>query len=255
MGSIDQADEYRHLEELYAEMSDAQIEAMSGEMEDLTDIAKQVLRTEISKRGLGPQGGEAQQDPREAARRALRAEKAERDLEAPDQDSPEDAADAAESRTLAGLLNLGARDSLRKGYDPTAFDLVRIWGVRDSNEARQFMSLLDSAGVKAYLGPDNVERAGDYRGSYEDGVDLQVMKFQAKFAAYLLHQHAPPDTEKDSADDADYAVFCPSCNSRDVIFQGLDVEPGKEPAPDAKYNWTCPACGHEWKDDGIEKVG
>jgi hypothetical protein len=254
MGSVDQADEYRRLEELYAEMSDAEIEAMSDEMEDLTEIARQVLRGEISKRGLGPQGGDAQQDPREAARQALRAEKAERDLEAPDQDSPEDAADAAESRTLVGLLNLGARDPLRKGYDPTAFDLVRIWGVPDSNVARQFMSLLDSAGVKAYLGPDNVERAEDYRGSYEDGVALKVMKFQAKFAADLLHQHAPPDTEKGSAGDADYAVFCPSCNSRDVIFQGLGVEPGKEPAPEAKYNWTCPACGHEWKDNGIEKV-
>jgi hypothetical protein len=251
MDSANQADEYRRLEELYAEMSDAQIEAMSGEMEDLTDIAQQVLRAEISKRGLGPQGQDAQQDPREAARQALRAEKAGRDLEARDHDLPDGAADAAEARSLTGILNLGARDPLRNGYDPTAFDLVCIWGVTDSTQARQLISLLDSAGVKAYLGPDNVEGVEDYRGSYEDGVELKVMKFQAKFASGLLQPHAPPETERDSSGDADYAVFCPSCNSRDVIFQGLDAEPGKEPAPDAKFNWTCDACGHQWKGDGI----
>jgi hypothetical protein len=254
MESIDQADEYRRLQQLYAEMSDAQIEAMSAEVEDLTDIAQQVLRAEISKRGLEPQGQDAQRDPREAARQALRAEKAERDLEGRDQDSPDDAADAAEARSLAGILNLGARDPLREGYDPTAFDLVPIWGITDSTQARQFMILLDSAGIKAYLGPDNVESVEDYRGRYETGVELKVMKFQAKFASGLLQPHAPPETERRPSDDADYAVFCPSCNSRDVIFQGLDVEPGKGPAPDAKYNWTCAACGHEWKDDGTEKV-
>jgi DNA-directed RNA polymerase subunit M/transcription elongation factor TFIIS len=254
MESINQADEYHRLQELYAEMSDAQIDGMSAEMENLTEIAQQVLRAEISRRGLGPQGLGAQQDPREAARQALRAEKAERDLEAPDQDSAGEAEDAVEARSLVGLLNLGARDPLSKGYDPTAFDLVGIWNVSDPTQARQFMSLLDSAGVKAYLGPDSVERVEDYRGRYEEGVELKVMKFQAKLASDLLHQHAPPETEKDSLEDADYAVFCPSCNSRDVIFQGLDVEPGKEPAPGAKYNWTCSACGHVWKDDGIEKV-
>src|SRR5947209_3609431 len=49
MEHINQADEYRRLEELYAEMGDEQIEAMSGQMEDLTDIAQQVLRAEMSR--------------------------------------------------------------------------------------------------------------------------------------------------------------------------------------------------------------
>ena len=253
MENTNQAEEYRRLEELYADMSDAQVEEMSGQMEDLTEIAQQALRAEIPKRGLG-QDQQTQEDSREAARQAVLAERAERNLDAGDQDPGNDAADTAESRTLSGILNFGAADPLRSGVDPTAFDLIGIWNVADATQARQFMSLLDAAGVKAYLGADNVERAEDYRGSYEDGVEIKVMKFQAKFAAGILRLRAPPDVEGARSDDAEYAVFCPSCSSPDVIFQGLDADPGKEPAPDTKYNWTCAACGHQWKDEGFEKI-
>ena len=114
------------------------------------------------------------------------------------------------------------------------------------------MRVLDSAGVKAYLGPDNAESVEEYGGSYEGGVEIKVMKFQAKSAYGRLQVYAPPEAEKDSPDDG-YAVVCPSCNSRDVIFQGLDSQQGKQSERDAKYNWICAACGHRWMDDGTEK--
>ena len=82
MENINQADKYRRLEELYAEMSDQEIEAMSGLMVDFTDIAKQVLRAEISKRGLGPRGLDAAEVPVKVARRALNAEICEQELDA-----------------------------------------------------------------------------------------------------------------------------------------------------------------------------
>jgi len=250
MGEINQADELGRLEELYGELTDAQIEAMWDEMEDFTDTARQALRAEIAKRGLDKGGRNAQEDPLEAARQALRAEGAERS-EARGQDSPE-AAGAPEARSLTGILNLPAEDALWKGCDPTAFDLVVIWNVTEPIQARQFMRLLDSAGIKAYLGPDNVESVEEYGGSYEGGVEIKVMKFQAKSAYGRLQVYAPPETEEDSSDDG-YGVLCPSCNSRDVIFQGVGSQPGKQPELDAKYNWVCAACGHGWSDDGIEK--
>ncbi len=46
------SDPYRKLEELYADMSDARLQEMADGADDLTEIARQVLRAEISKRGL-----------------------------------------------------------------------------------------------------------------------------------------------------------------------------------------------------------
>ena len=241
MENIDQADEYRRLEALYAEMSDQQIEAMSGQMEDFTDIAQQVLRAEISRRGLGPRGLDPAEDPVEAARRALRAEISEQGLDAQGQDA-------------ANQSDPFLRDPFPLGLDPAGYDMVGVWSAADASEARKIVSLLESAGLKAYLGPENVESVDDYQGSYEEGVEIKVMKFQAKSAILGLRRFAAREPQQEPSENDDSAACCPKCNSRDIVFQSIDVELGKEPRPNAKYNWTCDACGHQWKDDGIEKV-
>ena len=241
MENIDQADEYRHLESLYAEMSDQQIEAMSGRMEDFTDIAQQVLRAEISKRGLGSRGLDPTEDPVEAARRALRAEISEQGSDAQGQDA---------ARQSDPFL----RDAFPSGLDPSGYDMFVVWHPPDASEARQIMSFLESEGLKPYLGPENVENVDDYQGGYEEGVEIKVMKFQAKFAVLALRRFAAREPQREPSEDDDFAACCPKCKSRDIVFQSIEVEPGKEPGPDAKCNWTCGACGHQWKDDGIENV-
>jgi DNA-directed RNA polymerase subunit M/transcription elongation factor TFIIS len=52
MENANPADEYRRLEELYAEMSDSRLQDMAEQADDLTPLAQQVLRAEVSKRGL-----------------------------------------------------------------------------------------------------------------------------------------------------------------------------------------------------------
>jgi hypothetical protein len=49
------SEQYRKLEELYADMSDARLHEMADGAADLTEIAQHVLRAEISKRGLDKQ--------------------------------------------------------------------------------------------------------------------------------------------------------------------------------------------------------
>jgi hypothetical protein len=241
MGDIDQAEEYRRLEALYAEMSDQEIGAMSSQVDDLTEIAQQVLRAEISKRGLGSRSLDSAEDPVEAARRALRAEISEQGMEEHRQDA-------------AHVSDPFLRDPFPSGLDPAGFDMVDVWDASEASEAREVMNFLESEGFKAYLGPENVESVDDYRGSYEEGVKIKVMRFQAKFANVSLRRFAACEPEQEAAEDDDLAACCPKCNSRDIVFQSIDVEPGKEPGPDAKYNWTCDACGHQWTDDGIEKL-
>ena len=52
MHSTDQAEELRKLETLYEQMSDGELRALDEKPEDLTDIAQQVLRAEVARRGL-----------------------------------------------------------------------------------------------------------------------------------------------------------------------------------------------------------
>jgi len=55
MHSTDQAEELRKLETLYEQMSDGELRALDEKPEDLTDIAQQVLRVEVARRGLQAQ--------------------------------------------------------------------------------------------------------------------------------------------------------------------------------------------------------
>ena len=87
-----------------------------------------------------------------------------------------------------------------------------------------------------------------------DGVEINVMKFQAKLAMEELRRRGPRDIQEDPPDEQEFAIVCPKCKSRDVIFEGLAVSPGKKPPPDANYNWTCEVCGHLWEDEGIEEA-
>ncbi len=73
----DPAVEWRRLTELYADMYDEQLLELASSLDDLTDMAKTVLRDEIRKRGLGDPlapgwAGEAKRS-RDDAQRALEA--------------------------------------------------------------------------------------------------------------------------------------------------------------------------------------
>ena len=52
MEYIDQAEESRRCRELYAQMSDFELQALAEKLSDLTEFAQQALRAEFSKRGL-----------------------------------------------------------------------------------------------------------------------------------------------------------------------------------------------------------
>jgi DNA-directed RNA polymerase subunit M/transcription elongation factor TFIIS len=49
---MDQAEEWRRLQNFYARMNDGELEVVANEAYDLTDIAKPLLKDEIARRGL-----------------------------------------------------------------------------------------------------------------------------------------------------------------------------------------------------------
>jgi DNA-directed RNA polymerase subunit M/transcription elongation factor TFIIS len=195
METIDHTNEYRRLEELYAEMSDSRLQEMADRVGDLTDLAQQVLRAEISRRGLDKRGPAA----------------------------------------------------TGKGFFPAEDELVGIWRVKDTAEAKSVMDVLESAGIPASLGTEKIEIVG---GGFENELTVEVLPESRYRALEKLHQAFPQEPEPE--EDVERVAVCPNCHSPDIVFQGLD----SEPAPDtpAKYNWTCDACGHQWKDNGLEQL-
>jgi hypothetical protein len=246
MGNTNEAEAYRKLQELYADMSDSRIESMADDIVDLTEIAQQVLREEIARRGLDAQG-QAAAAPIDIARRSLQSELS--DPVAPFH------APSSEAELLASEDN-PTQPYQRGGkvipqLDPHAYDPVAIWVVTDSEKARQIMGILDTAGINCFLGPDNVENVDDFKGDCEAGVEIKVMKFQARFAQDGLRRVVPPEPEEKSSGAEEFSISCPKCNSPDVIFQGLVENAGTDTTAKAKNSWACDACGYQWEDDGI----
>lgn len=55
MSKTDHADEKRRLAEAYARMTDSELETLAQDMDSLTEVARQTLASEITRRGIAPQ--------------------------------------------------------------------------------------------------------------------------------------------------------------------------------------------------------
>jgi hypothetical protein len=249
MDYVDFAEEQRKLRERYAELSDEQIALMWTQIDDYTDLAQRVLREEIFKRGLAKQDQVFSDDPIEIARQALRVGAAARGW-SPQKKSPNGKLPEA-ACAPPNDADPAACDLLPQGFDPKAYDLVGAWEVSSPDEARKIMRLLDTVGIRSYLGHENVERVEDYKGTWDEEVEIKVMKFQRGYVMNGLRNYLRPKPEEYFLDEGAYDVRCPRCGCQDVILEGLDPELPVESAPEVKNKWNCPDCCHRWEDDGI----
>ena len=213
MDTIDQAAEWRRLQELYREKSDDELEAIAPQAYELTDVALDVLQREIASRGLKIEVCNTPPPPPEPATG----------------DNPE----AEEVR-------------------PDDYELVAAYRVWDRGEAEKIKKIYEEAGVACYLGPKLVENVADYKGSYERGVEFKVRALdeQRAMAAIRWAFRDEPDPPPGEQRDSDYR--CPKCKSDEIVFENLEKETPDQPDYLSKFHWHCDACGHEWEDDGVE---
>lgn len=216
MDTVDQAAEWRRLEELYREKSDGELEAIAEQAYDLTDVARDVLQREIASRGVKVTLRESPAPPPEP----------EPDPETEDFDPAEldlvvtrrvwDAAEAKRYKTIlddAGLPSYLGPENLEKVEDYT----------------------------------------GSYERGVELKV-CEVDQHLAS-SAFTNAPHPENEDSSDSVDDKDCEARCPKCRSTEIVFEGLEKDSAKESDFDATYNWSCDACGHTWKDNGVEEEG
>ena len=166
----------------------------------------------------------------EAAQVALRAEFARRGLEAP-------------------LVEEPVEWAFRR--------LVTVRRYRDLTEAFVGRSLLESAGIPAWIADENLVRLDWFYSNLVGGLRLQVDERDEADAREILEEGVPP-TIAYGAKEAFVQPTCPKCGSAEVTL-GDGTERGRSlvalyvlsiPVLPREEAWHCEACGAQWVDEG-----
>ncbi len=132
-------------------------------------------------------------------------------------------------------------------------DLVVIRQFRDPGDAMVAKTILESSGIEAFLGDDNMIRLDWFISNLLGGIKLKVNAEDAQSADDILNQPVPPDFQVEGAGDF-VQPRCPKCNSLEIIFTGLNKPASYAtmfinfPIPIRDNKWKCEDCGYEWQD-------
>ena len=211
---MDVTQQWRELQENYLAMADEELAAVAQEAYDLTDVARQALQAEVSRRHLPV---------------ILQ-------LQAPTEE------DEKEQSPPKGYP---------PGFDPADWGLIHFTYADSLERAREIKKCFDDAGVPSYYGPNLVDDLRLLPSPFPRSVEVQVRETDQPRAIAVLSRCAPPTADEAEEEIPDYSGHCPQCHSTEIVLQGLDAS-GEESAAAPKYSWSCDACGYQWKDDGIE---
>lgn len=206
MDRSDPEEERKRLVDLYAAMSDGELESIAQDAHELTDIARQALQEERDRRRL---------------------------------DSPIDEGGA-------GANNEAAWE-----------DLVVLKQFRDLPEALLAKGSLESAGIEAFLGDDNMVRMDWFISNLVGGIKLCVRPEDADAAFELLGQPMLQDFEVEGVGTYQQPA-CPQCQSLDVSYETLNKPVAYTsawigvPIPVPRTRWKCHSCGSEWQEPADE---
>ncbi|HKV78230.1 MAG TPA: hypothetical protein VJP02_08835 [Candidatus Sulfotelmatobacter sp.] len=165
MAKTDPERERQRLADYYSRQLDGALEKVAGEAYDLSDAAKEVLRSELAKRHLSV---ELAQQP------GLAVKKAPQPCHAPEEFPSEGSAAAEESP---------ASDREAEGSE-----LVTIRVFRDLPEALLAKGSLDSSGIQCALMDDNMVRLDWFISNLLGGIKLKVKAEDADAADEILSQ-------------------------------------------------------------------
>lgn len=215
MNDLDRAGEYRRLRDQYQGMSDGELLNLGQDLSELTEVAEQALTGEISRRGL------KLEPPKSPARHRPEAP--------PDIQDPNDP-NYDEDRKLVGMAT--------------------VWSLDD---ALQLQSLLDSAGIPFYIGPERATSVDAVTSNFAEGLEVAVMSIGIPWARLAMKNYLPANDQAYEKEEAleEASVRCPKCYSTEVVLQ--ETEPSEEGDTPQHFKWSCDTCGSHWEDDGVEE--
>jgi len=135
--------------------------------------------------------------------------------------------------------------------------LVTVRRYRDLAEAYVGRSLLESAGIPAWIADENLVRMDWFYSNLVGGMRLQVDERDEKAAREILEEKAP-ETIMYGEEEVYVQPTCPKCGSAEITL-GSGTERGRSfvalyvlsiPVPPREEAWHCEACGVQWVDAG-----
>jgi hypothetical protein len=133
-------------------------------------------------------------------------------------------------------------------------DLVTVRRYRDLSEAIVARSLLESAGIDAFLRDENFVRLEWQNSNLVGGIRLQVDAANERNALELLTQ--PVQESIPYREGQEFAQpHCPACGSADITFEGAargaalaSLFLASLPLPPGHPTWRCEACSARWEE-------
>ena len=220
-------EEWSRLTDLYSGMSEGELEKLANEAYELTDLARDVLRGEISRRGLRLQLWDQPAPPAIALPEERPEDFDPADLDLVGFGRVYDLADARRTKSIldqAGISSFFGTDNLKN---------------------------VDELGPSFAAAEAEAQKRG-----YQVGVQLKIPARDREGAAEAFANAPqalkPQDTPED---EPNYVAVCPRCHSPEIVFQGIEEGVSPDPDVNSQWNWSCDACGHKWRDDGVEQQG
>jgi len=156
----------------------------------------------------------------------------------------------------------------RRGLEPPTIEepdewelrrVVTVQSYRDLAEAYAGRSMLESAGISAWIADENLVRINWFLSNLVGGLRLQVAEPDETAARETLGKAVPPDIPY-GGEEVFVQPTCPKCGSAEVTL-GDGTERGRSlvalyvlaiPVPPREAAWHCEACGARWEDDGAQ---
>jgi hypothetical protein len=146
---------------------------------------------------------------------------------------------------------------LEEQGEPEVRRLVTVRRYRDLAQAFVGRSLLESAGIPAWIADEHLVRMDWFYSNLVGGLRLQVDEHEELAAREVLEQPAPGAIAY-SEEQAYIQPTCPECGSDEVTpGGGTDTGPSlmalhslSIPVPRRTTAWRCGACGAHWIDAG-----
>jgi hypothetical protein len=174
------------------------------------------------------------------------------------------------ARSYDGLLEIAQAalraEFARRGLEPPLAEesqepgfrrLVTVRRYRDLTEAFLGRSLLESAGIPAWIADEHLVRMNWFLSNSLGGMRLQVDESDEAAALEILEEGIPPTIEY-GEEEPYVQPACPKCGS-DELTLGDGTERGRSlvalalvsiPVPPREAAWHCETCGAQWVDAG-----
>jgi hypothetical protein len=173
------------------------------------------------------------------------------------------------ARSYDGLLEIAQvtlrAEFARRGLEPPLVEepeepelrrLVTVRRYRDLAEVFVGRSLLESAGIRAWVADERLVQMDWFYSNLIGGMRLQVDESDEAAARQILAE-AVPGTIAYGDPEAYVQPTCPKCGSAEITLGG--TERGRSlvalyvlaiPVPPGEAAWHCEACGARWVDEG-----